>query len=178
MDAPNLQHVIETFVRIGIPAEPPALQLWLRYVELLRSRILPLVKERMEADVINWYSFLVHNRDSGVPTSDDDLYVHLRMCLIKPLNETQFVEQLPEFCLFTRKMFPPNPPSLDTVDIQSLRNGQVELGWKLLGESSEWVLSMLEAHDPARPIPLQNVGELLHYLGNQLLVKAVQIPMP
>ncbi len=65
----------------------------------------------------------------------------------------------------------PNPPSLDNVDIQSLANGQVEQGWKILGESSEWVLKMLDAHDPKKQVPPQNVAQFLHYLGNQLLVE-------
>jgi hypothetical protein len=72
----------------------------------------------------------------------------------------------------------PNPPSLDKVDIRALSNGQVEEGWKILGESSEWVLRMLDAHDPGKPIPRPNVAQFLHYIGNQLLVEAVGIRMP
>jgi hypothetical protein len=64
------------------------------------------------------------------------------------------------------------------VDISYLAGANVEQGWKILGESSDWVLQLLESHDPTKPIPLQNVSQFLHYLGNQLFVRVTQIPMP
>lgn len=180
MKSPNLGRVIETFIRIESREGVTAVEFWQDYLDLLRSKVAPLIGRLLDAGIINWYSFLVHNRDSGVPTGEQDSYnyVHLRVQVTDTSNESGLIKQLPSWCLMTQKMRIPHPPSLDKVDVQSLNNGKVEQGWKALGEASEWVLNMLECHDPNKPIPVQNVGQFLHYIGNQLLVKAVRIPMP
>jgi hypothetical protein len=179
-DSPNVESIIETFIPIEVSKDATSLQVWQNYLDMLRSVVAPLVRDLTRKGVINWYCFLVHDRESGVPTGkeDDRSYVHLRMALRKPSNEAEFIKQLPSFCYFSRKMSMPDPPSLDNVDIQSLANGQVVQGWKILGESSEWVLKMLDAHDPKKQVPPQNVSQFLHYLGNQLQIRSVQIPMP
>ena len=179
-DMPNVDRIIETFIPIEASRDTASLEVWQNYLNVLRSVVAPLVKDLTQKGTINWYCFLVHGRESGVPTSEGDngLYVHLRMALTAPSHEAEFISHLPSFCRYSRKMSMPNPPSLDKVDIQSLAKGQVEQGWKVLGESSEWVLKMLGAHDPVKPIPRQNVAQFLHYLGNQLLVEAVEIRMP
>jgi hypothetical protein len=179
-DSPNVENIIETFIPIQVSKDATSLQVWQNYLDMVRSVVAPLVRDLTQKGVINWYCFLVHDRESGVPTSKDDdrPYVHLRMALKKTSHKVEFMKQLPSFCHFSRKMSMPNPPSLDNVDIQSLANGQVEQGWKILGESSEWVLKMLDAHDPKKQVPPQNVDQFLHYLGNQLLIRSVQISMP
>ena len=179
-DSPNVENIIETFIPIQVSKDATSLQVWQNYLDMLRSVVAPLVRDLTQRGAINWYCFLVHNWKSGVPTSKDDdrLYVHLRMALTKASNEAEFINQLPSFCHFSRKMSMTNPPSLDNVDIQCLAKGQVEQGWKILGESSEWVLKMLDAHDPNKQVPPQSVAQFLHYIGNQLLIKNVQIQMP
>jgi hypothetical protein len=132
----------------------------------------------MKAKKITWYGFLVHDKASGVPTMDEHMYVHLRMCLARSVDPTLFMKQLPSFCQFTRKVHPPSSQSLDTCDVRFFKNSRVEHGWKILGDSSAWALDLLDAHDPKKPVPIQNVAQLLHYLGNQLLVSVVDIPMP
>jgi hypothetical protein len=179
-DLPNLESIIETFIPIKVSKDATSIQVWQNYLDMLRSDVAPLVRTLTQKGLINWYCFLVHARKTGVPTSEDDdrPYVHLRMSLTKGSNEAEFIKELPAFCCFSRKMIMSNPPSLDNVDIQSLANGEVEQGWKILGESSEWVLKMLDAHDPKKQVPPQNVNQFLHYLGNQLQAKVVQILMP
>ena len=160
-EMPNVENIIETFIPIQVSKDATSLQAWQDYLDMLRSVVAPLVRDLTQRGAINWYCFLVHNWKSGVPTSKDDdrLYVHLRMALTKASNEAEFINQLPSFCRFSRKMSMPNPPRLDNVDIQSLAKGQVEQGWKILGESSEWVLKMLDAHDPNKQVPPQNVAQ-------------------
>ncbi len=180
MNVPNLERVIETFIPITIPNEATSLQIWQHYLNILRSKVEPLVKDLMQRRLIDWYSFLVHSRQSGVPISEDDkgIYVHLRVELSALASEQELRKHLPPFCRMTQKMVTPKPPSLDTIDIQALRDEKIEQGWKVLGEASEWVLRMLNSHSPNKPVPAQNVAQFLHYIGNQLFIKAVQIPMP
>ncbi len=180
MNTPNLHAIIETFIRIDYSEDVSEDANWRNYIDLLRSRVAPLVRSLMAAKAITWYSFLVHDRKSGVPTKkrDKDIYVHLRMSLSASTDEDAFIRSLPEYCLMSRKMQVPDPPSLDTVDIGSLNGSNVEHGWRILGESSEWVLRLLDSHDPRKPVPQDNVEQFLHYLGNQLFVRVAQIPMP
>lgn len=180
MDTPNLNSVIETFIQIELSDDVPAIAIWQNYLALLRSHVAPLVRSLLKEGIINWYSFLVHGRQSGVPTSeaDDGKYLHLRMALTNPAAEDELVRRLPDYCVMTRKMEVPNLASLDAIDISFLADSRVELGWKILGESSEWVLQLLDSHDPQKSVPPQNVAQFLHYLGNQLFVRVVQIPMP
>jgi hypothetical protein len=180
MNIPNLNSVIETFINIEYSEDVPAITSWQNYTGLLRSQVAPLVRVLLEERHITWYSFLVHDRHSGVPTTeeDDNYCLHLRMALTDLTRVNECIRRLPEYCVMTRKMEVPDPPSLDTVDISCLADATVEQGWKILGESSAWVLQLLESHDPGKPIPLQNISQFLHYLGNQLFVRVAQIPMP
>jgi hypothetical protein len=78
----------------------------------------------------------------------------------------------------TRPVARPVPTTLDGVVVPTLLSGDVTEGWRVLGLSSAWVLAMLDAHDPTQQVPPENVNQFLHYLGNQLWVGALQIPMP
>ena len=113
-----------------------------------------------------------------MPTTEDDqgLYIHLRLELTPTTKECELRKELPSCCKMTQRMA--KPKSLDTVDFDALKGEDVEEGYKVLGEASEWVLRMLESHVPDKPVPPQNIGQFLHYIGNQLIIKAVQIPMP
>lgn len=180
MNTPNLHTIIEPFIRIDYSEKASADANWQNYIDLLRSRVAPLIRVLTAAGSITWYSFLVHDRKSGVPTKkrDKGFYVHLRMSLSASADEDSFIRDLPEYCLMTRKMQMPDTPSLDTVDISCLNGSNVEHGWRILGESSEWVLRLLDSHDQSKPVPQNNVAQFLHYLGNQLFVRVAQIPMP
>jgi hypothetical protein len=180
MNIPNLNSVIETFIKIPYSKNVPDEKNWQDYIKLLRSKVAPLVHSVMEKDTITWYAFLVHNRESGVPTTkrDKGRYVHLRMALADGIIEKKFIRSLPAYCVMTRKMAVPDLQSLDTIDVSSLANANVQYGWRILGESSEWALKVLENHGPKKPIPIQNIAQFLHYLGNQLYVRVADIPMP
>ncbi len=87
-DSPNVESIIETFIPIQVSKDATSLQVWQNYLDMLRSVVAPLVRDLTQKGVIHWYCFLVHDRESGVPTSkeDDRLYVHLRMALRRPLQ--------------------------------------------------------------------------------------------
>lgn len=54
----------------------------------------------------------------------------------------------------------------------------VTTGRALFGAFSEWALDFACAHKDDQPLPLDNLAQFLHYLGNQLLIRATTIPMP
>jgi hypothetical protein len=47
--------------------------------------------------------------------------------------------------------------------------------WKLLGEASAWVLDLLTAQEPNAAHLHSNVGQYVHFLANQLQLKAAGI---
>ena len=79
MNAPDFDRVIETFIRTPIPENANLGQMqqaWGPYMDLLRNNVAPLVNELMDKGVIDWYSFLVHTKNS-VPTTGAGSYVLL-----------------------------------------------------------------------------------------------------
>lgn len=180
MKEPQLDRIVETFIPIPLDPSSTQIQIWQDYLDLLRTKVAPLVRRLQGLGTVEWFSFLVHNRHSGVPTdeSDQELYVHFRFELAEGANSDDLISQLPSFCKMTRMMPVPQRDRLDNNDISAFKDQKVEWGWRVLGEGSEWILRMLESHDPSVRIPPQNVAQLLHYIGNALFVKVVQIPMP
>ena len=186
MNKPNFQNVIETFIRTPIPESSPTGQIaiqalqqsWSPYIDLLRLRIAPLIQDLKLKGVIDWYSFLVHSRRNGVPThsTDNGFYIHLRLEFTEYLEENELQTHLPSWCEMTQRM--PIPQSMDTIDLSTLKDQEVERGYQILGETSELVLKMLEVHDQNSSVPAQNISQFLHYLGNQFLVQGAGIPMP
>lgn len=180
MVAPDLSRIVETFIPITIDQGNISIAVWQDYVDLLRTVVSPLVRNHRAQGQVRWCSFLVHNRQSGVPTGphDDRFFVQLRMELSPDVDETSFIKNLPTSCLMTRRMQVPTPPTLDNVDITYLNDSNVAQGWRILGEASDWVLSMIDSHDLNKKVPKKNVEQFLHYIGNQLCVRCVGIRMP
>lgn len=154
--------------------------LWQVLFLTLRYTVTPLVADLIADGVINWYAFLVHGRESGVPTAatDDWAYVHLRVALTQDATPESLFSRLTPECLMTRPMVPPEPPTLDAVDISGLVGGDVRYGWRLIGDSSEQVLKVIAAHRPDRPMSDRTIAQLFHYAANEMLVRCVGIPSP
>jgi len=178
LTVPNLTRLVETYLRIGPP--PAVVGLWTVYLDVLRFRVAPPIDSLRKQQLIGWYSFLVHDRSSGVPTNetDQDLFVHLCVELVGSTSFDQLSEALPKEYLFTRNHGPIDAQTIYPADAGSFVNPELPTAWSLFGATSEWTLDFLGSHRPDRPIPVQNVGQFLHYLGNQLMVRAVSIPMP
>lgn len=51
-------------------------------------------------------------------------------------------------------------------DKSLLKHEEIEEVWRIIGEQSEWLLSMLDAYKENVKIPLQHVGQFLHYYFN------------
>lgn len=175
MNLPDPTRTYETFLPLRLPEQFGPGYAWWIYLRRLRTRVSPLVRELQAAGIIEWYGFLVHDHHSGVPTSADDpeAYLHLRLSLSPEATLDDLQSRLPDVWQWTRPMQFPDPPYLDRVVISTLRDQEVRLGWKLLGDHSEWVLNFVEAHDPELDIPSANAAQLLHYLDNMLQIHLV-----
>lgn len=151
---------------------------WSCYMDILRTKVIPLIDVLKAKRIINWYSFLVHDRESGVPTTAKDKmpYVHLRFELAAEQELDDLKKKLPDYCVMTRRM--PPPGDMSGVDFSRIEQSDLALGWKILGESSEWVLEMVRAQKRGKKVSIQNVNQFLHYIGNQTQGVVVGIRMP
>ena len=161
MKAPDLDYVYETFVRLP-------LQLKLsEYFEILRTKIIPLIHLLRDEEVIDWYSFQIHNRDSGVPTTQDDphKYVHLRLEVAPGFPMDELTKRLPASCLMTQQATDLREPKWNGIN-ESLK--AISEYWRVEGETSEWVRRMLEAHKG--DVPPENVLQFFHWMHNQVQI--------
>jgi hypothetical protein len=179
MNELDLNRIVETFIRADWSGSS-AVASWQAYQNQLRNVVAPLIADLRRRKLVRWFSFLVHDATSGVPTdaTDTATYVHLRLEAAPGVDLDGLVRALPEGCRFSRRMQPPNLQSMDSIDVRALVGADATPAWQLLGHTSEWVLALLEAHDTGTPIPVTNVAQFLHYIGNQVQAQPVGIPTP
>jgi hypothetical protein len=145
----------ETFIKIA-PEE--------RGITGIRSKVRPLVSRLRDEGFTGWYHFLIHSRQSGVPTSDHDpnLYFRIRF----DFEGTDPTKNLPDYCVMTRKTG--RIENITGIDKSLLKNEQIEEAWRIIGEQSEWVLNMLNIHKENVDVPLNQAMQFLHYYFNML----------
>jgi len=155
MQRPDLDRMWETFIRIPAGENP---------INMIRSKVGPLVSRLRDERIIEWYHFLVHDRRSGVPTSKDDasLYFHIRF----EFGGTDPSKVLPDYCVMTRKTG--RIESINGIDKSLLKEERIEEAWRVIGEQSEWVMNMLDIHKEHVDIPLKQIRQFLHYYFNML----------
>jgi len=158
----------------GIDADAPIV------IAHLRRDVLPLIRA-LEQGAIIWYAFLIHDRNSGVPTTADDdrAFIHLRLKFEHdPLNNWDLAEFLtdghwlrqPSPWVLTRRC--ELSTDMAGVDCHALR-GKSEHAWQLLGAQSEWVLDLIEAHVPDADnyTMLKHCRQFLHFFANMLQMR-------
>ena len=166
MKKPNLDQMWETFIKI--PIEHNTLTLNDIY-DTIRSKIHPMISRLRDKGILNWYCFLIHSRNSGVPTSedDDDPYFHVRLELGKNVTAHDY---LPSYCVMTRKIQRRQVQSIDGIDKSLLKNEEIEEAWRIIGEQSAWVVEMLNIHKNNIDITASQVGQFLHHYFNMTCV--------
>jgi hypothetical protein len=173
MRTPNLTRVVETFIDIGRPND--ANRMRQRYFDLLSTQVLPTISKLQTQGYVGWFSFLVHNRETGrIPIEEGDgrCFIHLRVERLPRVSVKRIRESLPKVCEHTRPMSTKKIDcSLGAVDTSALLAPEIPTGWRLFGISSEWVLQLVSAHRPGQPIPKENLCQFFHYIQNQLLVE-------
>ena len=125
----------------------------------VKGDVLPLVRKMQAAGFIDWYSFLIHDREGGVPTTDNGAYVHLRVSLteagavLDPIRWTDAAWEM--------------------ISCMEVKSSEVE-DWWLIGEQSALVLAVIERHVHLDgQLLLEQLGQAIHHLSNM-----TQIPFP
>jgi hypothetical protein len=163
MQKPDLNRLWETFIRFSWDDLSSG-----RQIDLIREKVAPAISILQAKGDVDWYCFMINDRNSGVPTSEDDedLFFHIRFALEKHINP---VDVLPSYCELTRKI---NPKWVKTISIDNkgtqfdaslFKEESIEGVWKILGEQSEWLLNLLKAFKENINIPVSYVARFLHY---------------
>jgi len=102
MSIPNLDRIFETFIQVPLENQFTTINYWHIYIGILYEKLIPLLDNLREKKLINNFSFLIHNKDNGVPTNkeDNNPYIHLRFELADNIFPDELKSILPDYCLF------------------------------------------------------------------------------
>jgi hypothetical protein len=182
MEKPDFNRVYDVFIPIGLPQEIRLRKL----IDMIRFEIYPLISYLKKSKMINWYFFLIHNRETGsIPTTEDDrnLYYHLRFGLEKNINPEDFLQSIEDRLRFKPLWRTTKNPAISIgrnkpMHKNILKNEEYEEAWKIMGEQSEWIINMLNAHKDDIEISekeyYEHILQFMHYYFNML---ALLIPI-
>jgi hypothetical protein len=167
MEKPDLNQMWETFVRLSWDDVPLG-----RHINIIREKIFPLLSDLEKKGIINWYCFLIYDRKSGVPTSNDDNnpYIHIRFSLTREIAPKDF---LPSYCVLTRKIPVAGVNTIAGIDKTLLKNEEIVEAWHIIGEQSECIFKMLDIFKEGINIPLNQIGQFLHFFANMTQLRVV-----
>lgn len=169
LEKPNIDRMWETF--IGIPVENNQFRRR-ELFNIARTKVQPVILLLTENKIINWYSFLIHDRHSGVPTDEEDksLYFHVRVSLRDEVDSKTFLTLLPNYCILTRKI-EQGQKSISGINSSILINEDISEAWRIIGEQSELYLRLLAIHKNDVTIPPQQIAQFLHFLANMTQIQ-------
>lgn len=158
-------------------------------LRLLRDEVVPLVRQLERKHGLKSYHFLVHDRQSGVPTTEDDhgAYIHLRLVFKRAIDlynkvglsgmssasfpgNVSFVQRYP--FEMTRPVDSSGQTSIGGIDLNLIVGGEMSMlqrAGRLIELQSEWVLALIEAHrwtDDADMV--RQVLQFGHFMSNML----------
>ena len=168
MKQPDQTRIVETYIKLEDVSSPS--DTWSSLMNLLRNKVAPLIQKLQSSHLIAWYSFLIHNCPDGSGQSS----IHLRMELPTNVTKEELESNLPSFCEATARMQPVD--SISGLETENLRDSRIEEGWKALGDTSQWVLGILQSQAPDKPVSPQNIRQFFHFIGNQLQAHMVGLP--
>ena len=170
---PALKHTWETFLRVADPstADPapdadPAF-LVSRGIEVeapivlrhMRRDVLPLVRRLERWFGLEWFCFLVHDLESGVPTSTEGRYIHLRLSFRELKSRRQVLQMLPAPWVMTRKFVAGEIGGTDSKIID------VRDAWRFIGRQSDLYLDLIEPpREGRRQLRSAQAREAVHAL--------------
>lgn len=162
MEKPNLDRLWETFIRFSWDDLSSG-----GHIGLIREKVADTVSILKAKGNVSWYCFVIHDKNSGVPTSPDDeyLYFHIMFSLKKHINP---VDVLPIYCVLTRKVDPEcvNAISINSegaeFDVSLLKDENIEEAWRIIGEQCEWLLKLLHSFKDNVNIPVSHIKRFLN----------------
>jgi hypothetical protein len=161
MQKPDLDRMWETYIRIGLPHEASLHQC----INIIRSKIYPMISSLKNDGTINWYHFLIHENPDD--KHDPNLYFHIRFDVKKNISSPDDLHLL-DYCEknMTKKVEPIR--EITGLPTSLLRNEEIEEAWRIIGEQAEWIIKMLNIHKENVEIPISQIIQFMHYFLNML----------
>ena len=159
MELPNLNRIIEAHIPLSASDASSCF-------DQLRKDLLPHIRKLQAEKHLRWFSFLLHpaNQLAGRDPSDKSPVIHLRFEPATELEIQAFIKLLPIHFLS------PQQVKLSEIsgglDKSFLLDQDWSHAWRVVGESSEWILCLLEGHigEP----PLKQITQFFHFITNPL----------
>lgn len=170
MNLPDLTQIIDTYI-------PIVSTTYEGYYNQIQQELIPHIRKLQKEDLINWFSFLIHGPKllHEIHGSEllndketiDSLYIHIRIQSKSNLsihsNFETFITKLPEHFLNPIKV---TLGPIDGLSPSFLQNTDWKHIWKLHGECSEFVLSLIENHKES--VPIEQIVQFIHFITNPL----------
>ena len=170
MQRPNLSNCIDAVVPIRGST-------FAAYLHQLRTECAPAIRALQAKEAIGWYSFVVHNRASSgredLPTVFPEPFIHFRF---SPPNGTASNELLDSLAGPFLHPIATTLGSIGGIDVTAVPGGWAHAWW-IIGEASEWVLKLVDAHSEGFENPAQLV-QFLHYITNGLGIGMQSVFIP
>jgi hypothetical protein len=152
METPDLSRIVEAHIVVArLETEACLAQ--------LRRDVLPHIRQLQTAGRLRWFSFLLHSAKqvTGQDANDERPVFHLRLEPTPRLDVQEFIGELPSHFLAPHLV---ELSAFDGVDGSLLHKGDWSRAWRVVGESAEWVLCLIEAHGDV--LPPQQAVQFLH----------------
>jgi len=158
MKVPDLSRIVETDIPIASLRTDA-------YIAQLRREVLPHIRELQSAGHIEWFSFLLHpaKQVAGRVPNDETPVFHLRLDPSPRLNVDELISLLPAHF---RDPHPVSLAEISGLNCALLQGADWAQAWRVIGESAEWVLCVIEAH--VDRLPPEQAVQFLHYMTNPL----------
>jgi len=161
MQKPNIENMWEMAIRI--PHGP-----WGVNIEVLRNEVIPMISTLREQCGARWYCFLIHNNRNGMPIDYQGLQFHIRFENSNNLSLNELQSRLPKtYREGIRKIDPPLR-EISGIDTSLLKGEDIQEAWKIIGESCEWIIEMMNSHKMVddREKMLKQIVQFQHYIEN------------
>ena len=163
MNKPDLNNIWETAIRI--PGQPIGI-----HMQVLQTKVIPVIKVLRDECAVQWYCFLIHNSQNGVPIPYSGLQFHIRFENSAKLGKEKLRKSLPPCCEMIRNADAEDISKIAGIDTNLLKDNDIAEAWKITGESCKWVVEMLNIYKAQSSIPwgkmAQQIGQFQHYIAN------------
>ena len=158
---PDLNRVMEAYIPVKAASFGP------EYLGQLRSDIVLPIRDLRAKGLIGWYGFLLHGCPENLKASATaDACLHLLLERGPGIDLAEFrAKAPPQF----RNIDNSGPSNIAGVDKAQLKNSEWVYAWKLLAQSSRWVVELLSTHDD-NAISQQQLVQFMHYITNPLFL--------
>lgn len=180
----------DTFLRIPSGATsdevPPVDPSWLdmkgvyhsapALLRLLQREVIPLVRRTMTGydQPVSNYFFVVHDRESGVPTTADDKsgYIQMRLYFWATTTLSKVQKLLGDKWVMTKPIHDEGM-KIAGIDEKFIRDGKVDAVRDILKAQSHLALQIVDTYtdDVDLLILIQQVRQNLHYLSNMFQMR-------